>query len=141
MRYVVDAPDGKTWFRLENEIEAAQESELMRHAVEKHFRLEWEKAAQTYQPPSRTFFEQQIGLTAHVLREMPLFLSLRDIDGNAHVTAMLPPGGRPDPSFRTIIVGPGNADPYAAEAEAIKALGDHFGIALERERCYPYRRA
>ncbi len=140
MRYVVDAPDGKTWFRLETELEAAGESALMRHAVEKHFCLEREKAAQTYQPVSKTFFEQEIGLNAHIQREMPLFLTLRDDDGKAHVTAMLPPGGKDDPSFRIIIVGPGNADPYPADGEAIKALGDHFGIALPRERCYPYHR-
>ena len=140
MRYVVDAPNGKTWFRLETETEAARESELMRHAVEKYFRLEREKAAQTYQPVSKTFFEQEIGLNAHIQREMPLFLTLRDEDGNAHVTAMLPPGGKDSPLFRVIIVGPANADPYATEGEAIKALGSHFGIALERERCYPYQR-
>lgn len=140
MRYVVDAPNGKTWFRLETEIEATRKSELMRHAVDKYFRLEREKAAQTYQPVSKTFFEQEIGLNAHIQREMPLFLTLRDQDGNAHVTAMLPPGGKPQQSSRIIIVGPGNADPYPAEGAAIKALGDHFGIALARERCYPYQR-
>lgn len=140
MRYVVDAPNGKTWFRIETEMEATRESELMRHAVEKFFRLEREKAAQTYRPVSKTFFEQEIGLNAHIQREMPLFLTLRDQDGNAHVTAMLPPGGKDSGMFRIIIVGPGNADPYLAESDAIKALGNHFGIALERERCYPYQR-
>ncbi len=140
MRYVADAPNGKTWFRLETEAEAARESELMRHKVEKHFRLEKEKASQTYRPVSKTFFEQEIGLNAHIQREMPLFLTLRDQDGNAHVTAMLPPGGRDNAAFHVIIVGPSNADPYAAESEAINALGRHFGIALERERCYPYQR-
>ena len=140
MRYVVDAPNGKTWFRMETEPEAIRESELMRHAVEKYFRLEREKAAQTYRPVSKTFFEQEIGLNAHILREMPLFLTLRDQDGNAHVTAMLPPGGKDSASFRIIIVGPANADPYPAEGEAIKALGRHFGIALERARCFPYQR-
>jgi hypothetical protein len=34
MRYVCDAPNGKTWFRIETEAEAATESETMRHAVE-----------------------------------------------------------------------------------------------------------
>jgi len=140
MRYVVDAPNGKTWFRIETEAEATRESELMRHAVEKYFRLEKEKATQSYRPVSKTFFEQEIGLNAHIQREMPLFLTLRDQDGAAHVTAMLPPGGKDTPSFRIIIVGAGNADPYPAEGEAIKALGSHFGIALERERCYPYQR-
>ncbi len=140
MQFVVDAPNGKTWFRIETEAEAMRESEIMRHAVEKYFRIERERAAQTYRPASKTFFEQEIGLNAHLRQAMPLFLTLRDQDGNAHVTAMLPPGGKDDPGFRIIIVGPGNADPYLAEADAIKALGDHFGLALARERCFPYRR-
>jgi hypothetical protein len=140
MRFVVDAPNGKSWFRLETETEAAQESQMMRHAVEKYFRLEREKAVQSYQPGSKAFFEQEIGLNAHIQKEMPMFMTLRDQDGKAHVTAMLPPGGRGDAGARIIIVGPGNADPYPPEAEAIKALGDHFGLTLERDRCYPYQR-
>ena len=140
MQFVVDAPNGKTWFRIETEAEAVSESETMRHAVEKYYRLEREKAAQTYQPVSKTFFEQEIGLNAHIQHEMPLFLTLRDQDGVAHVTAMLPPGGKDDLAARIIIVGPANADPYPGEGDAIKALGAHFGIALERERCFPYHR-
>jgi hypothetical protein len=140
MRFVVDAPNGKTWFRLETESEAAAESQLMRHAVEKYFRLERAKAAQSYQPVSKTFFEQEIGLNAHIQKEMPWFMTLRDQDGKAHVTAMLPPGGKGDAGARIIVVGPANADPYTAEAEAITALGDHFGLTLERDRCYPYQR-
>ena len=140
MRFVVDAPNGKSWFRLETETEAVQESEFMRHAVEKYFRLEREKAIQTYQPASKSFIEQDIGLNAHIQRTMPLFLTLRDEDGKAHVTAMLPPGGKGDSGGRCIIVGPGNADPYPGESDAIRALGDHFGLSLERDRCYPYQR-
>jgi hypothetical protein len=114
----------------------------MRHAVEKYFRLEREKAIATFQPASRSFIEQDIGLNAHIQRVMPLFMTLRDQDGNAHVTAMLPPDGKAAPGARFIIVivGPGNADPYPGEGDAIKALGDHFGLTLERERCYPYQR-
>lgn len=138
MRFVVDAPNGKSWWRLETEAEAAQESQMMRHAVEKYFCIEHEKAKQSFQPASRTFIEQEIGLKAHIQNEMPLFLSLRDDDGNAHVTAMLPPGGKGN--GRIIIVGPANADPYPAEGDAIKALGAHFGLSLERDRCYPYQR-
>ena len=140
MRYVCDAPGGKTWFRIESEGEAVAESEGMRHAVEKYFRKEQEKAIQTFRPVSKVFFEQEIGLKAHVQREMPLFLTLRDGEGSALATAMLPAGGREDRSFRPIIVGPGNADPYPEEGDAIRALGQHFGITLERSRCYPYRR-
>src|SRR6266478_6075775 len=107
MRYVCDAPGGKTWFRLETEVEAADESRLMRHAVAKYFCSAKDKTTQTYQPTSQVFFEQEIGLKAHVQREMPLFLTLRDGDGNALATAMLPPNGRDDRSFRPIIVGSG----------------------------------
>ncbi len=53
---------------------------------------------------------------------------------------MLPPNGKADAGVRFIIVGPGNADPYPTEGDAIKALGNHFGLTLERERCYPYQR-
>ena len=45
MRYVCDASGGKTWFRIESEAEAVAESETMRHAVEKYFRKEHDKAA------------------------------------------------------------------------------------------------
>ncbi|MBN9561972.1 MAG: hypothetical protein J0H14_14775 [Alphaproteobacteria bacterium] len=139
MRYICDAPGGKTWFRLETEGEAEAESAAMRHAVEKYFRREREKAAQSFRPRSTVFFEQEIGLKDHVQREMPLFLTLRDEDGVGLVTAMVPPEGREERGFRCILVGPGNADPYPAHGEAIRALADHFGIALDRARCYPYR--
>jgi len=142
MKYVCDAPDDRTWFRIETEFEADQESALMRHAVEKFFRSEWQKAAQTFQPISKMEIEQQIGLKAHVQKEMPLFLTLRDSDGKGLVTAMLPPRGvsSGDTQFRCIVVGPGNADPYPAHGDAIEALGAHFGLTLDRERCFPYRR-
>ena len=45
MRFVCDAAGGKAWFRIEAEAEAAKESELMRHAVEKHFRRAYEQAS------------------------------------------------------------------------------------------------
>ena len=57
------------------EAEAASGSDLMRHAVEKFFRKEQEKATQTFQPLSKVYFEQEIGLKAHIQREMPLFLT------------------------------------------------------------------
>src|SRR5579883_1995428 len=140
MRYVCDAPGGKTWFRIETEAEAVTESEIMHHAVEKYFRKEYERAAQSFQPPSRVNFEQAIGLKAHIQREMPLFLTLRADDGTPLATAMLPPGGKDDRSFRPIIVGPGNADPYPEQGDAIRVLAKHYGMTLERARCYPYRR-
>ena len=85
MRYVCDAPGGKTWFRIETEAEAVAESDVMRHAVEKFFRKEKDKAAQNYQPPSKTFFEQDIGLKAHLQREMPR------VEGSVHLAVKLTP--------------------------------------------------
>jgi len=140
MEYVCDAPGGRTWFRLVTEGEAAAESDAMRHAVEKHYRRERERAAESFQPVSTVYIEQEIGKEGHIRRTMPLFLSLKDENGTSLVTAMLPPGGKRDPDFACIIVGTGNADPYAEHADAIKALSEHFGIKLERTRCYPYRR-
>ena len=140
MKFVCHAPGRKSWFRIETEAEAERESELMHHAVAKHFRREMDKAQASYRPTSTVFIEQNIGLKAHVQREMPLFLTLRDSDGNGLVTAMLPPGGRNNPDFRPIIVGDGNGDPYPDHGAAIEALGGHFGLTLDRERCYPYRR-
>lgn len=140
MEYICDAPGDRTWFRLVTEGEAAAESEEMRHAVEKHFRRERERAAESFRPLTTVFIEQDIGKEAHIRRAMPLFLTLRDENGQALVTAMLPPGGKRDPDFGCIIVGPANSDPYPDHADAIKVLGAHFGLTLDRARCYPYRR-
>lgn len=140
MEYVCDAPENMTWFRLVTEAEAAAESAELHHAVEKYFRRERERAAETFVPLSTVFFEQEIGLEAHIKREMPLFVTLRDEDGAGQATAMLPPGGKPDRAFTPIVVGPTNTDPYPRHAAAIRALGDHFGLTLDRARCYPYRR-
>lgn len=139
MRYICDAPGGRTWFRLETEGEAEAESDTMRHAVEKYYRREQEKATQSFRPRSTVFFEQEIGLKDHVQREMPLFLTLRDENGSPLVTAMIPPVGREERGFRSIVVGPGNADPYPQYADAIRTLAEHFGVTLDRARCYPYR--
>src|SRR5213596_334924 len=94
MQYVCDAPNGKAWFRIETEGEAVHESRLMSHTVEKYFCREREKAVQSWRPERPNAIERDIGLEAHVQREMPLFLTLRDREGNALTTAMLPPGGK-----------------------------------------------
>lgn len=140
MQYVCDAPDGKTWFRIETVEEAAKESALMNHAVEKHFRQQWDSAAVSFKPASNVYIEQNIGLTSHVQREMPLFLTLRNSNGDGLATAMLPPGGKDKAGFRIIIVGPGNIDPYTEHDAAIRTLETHFGLTLDRESCYPYQR-
>jgi hypothetical protein len=139
MQFVCDAPGAKTWFRIETEAEAAAESEAMRHAVEKYFRRERDSAAQSWRPASTSFIERDIGLNAHIQRTMPMFLTLRDAEGAALATAMLPPQAKENGTFRTIIVWPQNADPFEAHGEAIAALGRHFGLSLTRERCYPYQ--
>jgi hypothetical protein len=140
MQFVSDA-GGKTWFRIETEGEAEAESAAMTHAVAKYFRREHEKAMQSFQPPAdQPYIERDIGLKAHVARAMPLFLTLRDAEGAALATAMLPPEGKDDAAFRIIIVGSGNADPYPTQGEAIAALGRHFNLSLTRERCFPYQR-
>ena len=93
MQYVCDA-GAATWFRMETLAEAVQESQLMSHAVERYFRDAEEKAAKSYQPPpGARLSEQNIGLKGHIKRSMPLFLTLRDREGTALVTAMLPPAG------------------------------------------------
>ena len=140
MKYVCDAPGDRTWFQLETEAEAFSESELLGHAVEKHFRREADSAARSYKPITPHFIEQDIGLKDHITRTMPLFLTLRDMDGKGLATAMLPPGGHDERGFRVIIVGPKNSDPYAENADAITALAKHFGLTLDRARCFPYQR-
>jgi hypothetical protein len=140
MQFVCDGPNG-TWFRIETEGEAIKESQLMNHAVEKHFCRAAEEAEKTYVPPaSRWAFEQKIGLKSYVQKVMPIFVTLRDSEGAGLATAMLPPAGKDESSFRPIVVGPANVDPYPKHGEDIKALARHYGLTLDPARCYPYRR-
>lgn len=140
MQFVCDGLNG-TWFRIETENEAIKEAQLMGHAVEKYFRQSADEAAKSFvPPPTSRAFEQKIGLKEHVQQVMPIFLTLRDRDGNGLVTAMLPPAGKDERFFRPIVVGPRNADPYPKHAEDIKALARHYGFALDPARCFPYRR-
>ena len=63
MNFVCDAPGKKTWFRIETEAEAAAETRLMDHAVEKHFRQFRDAAIASYAPPaSFPYIERDIGL-------------------------------------------------------------------------------
>jgi len=141
MQFVCDAPGQKAWFRIETEAEAALESELMRHAVEKHFRRAYEQASQAYRPAPGPYIEQDIGRKEYIRRAMPVFLTLRDGEGNALVTAMLPQPGRDNLAISPIVVGYGNSDPYPEHDDAIRALGRHLGLTLDRARCYPYHRS
>ncbi|MBK1658596.1 hypothetical protein [Paracraurococcus ruber] len=140
MQFLCDAPDGRSWFRLETEAEAAQESVLMRHAVEKHYRRAQEEAARSFRPDGIPFIEQDIRRATHVRQTMPLFLTLRDAEGMALVTAMLPSPRGTDPGFRPILVGQANSDPWPDYGPAIEALARHMRVTLDRVTCYPYRR-
>lgn len=140
MQFICDAGD-LTWFRLETPGEAGAESRDMGHAVERYFRDAHEKAVASYAPPKGApISEQNIGLKDHIKQTMPMFLTLRDREGKAQVTAMLPPAGKDERAFRPIVVGPANADPYPKHRHAIEALAAQFSFELDPERCFPYRR-
>jgi hypothetical protein len=140
MKYVCDA-GSMTWFRMETAHEAALESTAMGHTVERYFREAYDKALKSYTPPTglRTI-EQSIGRADFIQRTMPMFLTLRGINGEPLVTAMLPPPGLDEKAFRPIIVGPANADPYTAHGDQIAALGRHLKLKLDAATCFPYRR-
>ena len=53
---------------------------------------------------------------------------------------MVPPTGKDERSFKPIIVGFDNSDPYPEHGDAIRVLGRHYGLTLDPARCYPYRR-
>lgn len=140
MQYVCDAGE-LTWFRIETEAEAMNESALMDHAVEKYFRNAHKQAVCSYVPPAElAVIEQKIGLKDYVRRTMPRFLTLRDSTGKALVTAMLPPDGQDASLMSPVIVGHANSDPYQDYEDAIDALARHVGIDLDRDECFPYRR-
>jgi hypothetical protein len=140
MKYVCDAGTA-TWFRFETAGEAVLEARVMNHVVDKYFQEAFDSATAAYVPPkSLAAIEQNIGRAAFIQKAMPQFMTLRDKDGNALATAMLPPVGQDTKTFRPVIVGPSNADPYVAHADAILALAKHLKMPLEAGRCYPYKR-
>jgi len=61
MQFVCDGPNG-TWFRMETEGEASKESQLMNHAVEKHFRRAAEEAEKTCRLPRNGRSSKRSGL-------------------------------------------------------------------------------
>ncbi len=140
MKYVCDA-GAATWFCFETAGEAVLEARAMNHAVDKYFQEAHDNAAAAYVPPkSLAAIEQNIGRAAFIQKAMPMFMTLRDKDGMALVTAMLPPAGQDAKTFRPVIVGPSNTDPYLAHGAAILALAKHIKMPLDAARCYPYKR-
>ena len=128
MQYVCDAPPN-TWFRIETEGEAALEipgHEPRRREIFPRS-LRAGRRTPTCRRRSAHYVEQNIGLKAHIQRVMPRFLTLRDGEGKALVTAMLPPAGQDERAFRPIIVGFENTDPYHEFGNAIGILGEHSG--------------
>ena len=116
-------------------------SETMRHAVEKYFRKEQDKATQSFRPISKVYFEQEIGLKAHIQREMPLFLTLRD-DGRhaARYRDAAARAGATTAAFARSSSGPAMPIPIRSRAMRFARSAQHYGMTLERARCYPYRR-
>ncbi|WP_354133069.1 hypothetical protein [Bradyrhizobium sp. RT9a] len=55
-----------------------------------------------------------------------------------HQDHLWSPGDKDRGGFRIIIVAASNADPYPEQDTAIAALGAHFGLTLDRHRCFPY---
>jgi hypothetical protein len=135
MKFVCDARNGRTWFQIETQHEAEAESALMNHAVAKYWTREFESARARYKGPPG--IEHDINLKDFIKRTMPTFLTLRDDEGAGLATAMI---AMTDDPVRAIIVGPANTDPYQRHGDAIEALAEHLGIALPRERCFPYAR-
>jgi len=135
MQYVCDAPGRKAWFRIETEGEAARESEEMRHSLDYFFRHERDAARKRYSPAGNvSFIERDIGLSSHLKRTMPIFLTLRESDGTAVASAILPQ----DPESESIaarVIGPGDCDAFRAQREALVALEQHLGKPLRRQ-CY-----
>ena len=141
MQYVCDAPKGRTWFRIETEGEAAHESRLMRHTVEKYFCREREKAVRSWRPERPKRRSSATSASRPMYSERCRFSSRCATGRVMHwLTAMLPPGGKDRGGFRIIIVAASNADPYPEQDAAIAALGAHFGLTLDRHRCFPYGR-
>ena len=140
MKYICDAPDGKTWFRLETEIDAEQESSLMDHCVVERFRRERARAIQNCRRQSTMSVGQDVGLERQVRVKMPIFLTLRDRAGAALVTAVLAHGTYEEPGAAFLIVGKGNSDPYpdhsaAIEASTGRAASRSLEVALTGSPC------
>jgi len=139
MEYVCDAPGDKTWFRIETENEAALEAIATTGKVAFIFDVEHKAACQSYRPHDRLRpIERDICLGAHLRRFMPQFLTLRDREGAALATALLPPRGLEEEyCYLPSVFGPEGSDPYAAQADAIRALEKHFDLEI----CKPVSKA
>ena len=111
----------------------------MHHAVEKYCRRAYDQASLAYRPAPGPYIEQDIGRSAYIRHAMPVFLTLRDGEGNPLATAMLPQPRRDSPAPNPIVVGHENSNSYP-EHGGPSALGRHFSLILDRVRCYPYHR-
>ena len=133
MQYVCDAPGRRAWFRIETEGEASLEAQDMGHSLDYFFRHERDTATRAYAPlRTLSFIERDIGLSAHLTRTMPIFLTLRESDGTAVASALLPQD--PDQlSIAARVIGPGDNDAFREQREALQALEKHLGKKLRRQ--------
>ena len=116
-----------------------QESEVMRHAVEKYFRRERERRRESFKPLTSVFIEQDIGKAAHISARCRSSSPCAMRTARRRSRPCCRPGGG-GIGRGCIIVGPANTDPYKQHADAIEALAEHFDMPLDRAHCYPYRR-
>jgi len=135
MRYICDAPGNKTWFCIETEGEAADESDTMQHAVEKYFRKE--KRARDPDLPAdldrlhRTGDRPQGASPARDAAVPDAARRRRD----PLVTAMLPAARRDESGLPADSSSArANTDPYTDNADAIRVLAQHFRIVLDPVR-------
>ena len=141
MRYVCDAPDRTVWFRIETEGEAFLESLSTQGAVAVFFREERQRALTSYRPRAGlSFIERDIGLEAHIQSTMPLFLTLRDHEGAALVTAILPASGKDNGNYPIFVWGAPGIDPYESHAKALEILEKRFELSIvdQSDVCYMY---
>jgi hypothetical protein len=139
MRFVCDTGEN-TWFEIETEGEAALESELMAHAVQKHFCQAYAAARASYVPSVGPFVEQEIGLKDHIRRAMPRFFTLRDPEGNGLTTAMLRLSCAADSRTPAIIELDPEMLPKLSNCTALFRVRIGIAGAHDRARCYPYSR-
>ena len=131
MRYVCDVSERMTWFRIETDGEALLEAMATQIAVAYFFEEERRKALSSYRPRAElSFLERDIGLESHIQRTMPLFLTLRDNNGSALATTMLPLDGKDDGVFPVLVWGAGSVDAYELHTVALRALEKHFDIPI-----------
>jgi len=125
-------------------VKRRHESRLMRHTVEKIFLPRAGGRQSNPGVPERpnAIERGHSALEAHVQREMPLFPHVCATGrGNALGYSDAATGWQGSRRVSgSSSFAASNADPYPEQDAAIAALGAHFGLTLDRHRCFPYSR-